>query len=109
MMGFGDDDARFRDHSIRMATEYARSLSNSGNREDFTSFKESVLRILDDHRARADEAYKRFMTDNKNKLIGSLETKWFLTLIDEKEVAGYQELFELHKSELDTLIQRHED
>lgn len=89
---------------VTQAVDYASGLSNSGNRRDFQRFKEYAIKILNDHKERAEWQYKTFEVENKGKFIGSLETNWLLILKDQKEVDNWAEIFQLYSSDLDVLL-----
>ena len=94
---------------IEKAMEYAKSLSTPGERRDYPVFKDRAMSILEGHRSKAREEYEKFMTENKGKFIGSLDTNWFLILVDQNEVNNWKELFDIHTSDLDSLLKKHEE
>ena len=94
---------------IDKAMEYANALSVPGDRKDFRVFKDRAIRILERHRDSAKKEYDKFTDDNKGKFIGSLDTRWFWILLDQQEVDGWKELFDLANGELQTLLTRHEE
>lgn len=96
------------DH-IEKAMEYAKNLSAPGDRRDYRVFKDRAISILEGHRSKAREEYKKFMDENKGKFIGSLDASWFLILVDQDEVNNWMELFDIHTSDLDELLKKHEE
>ena len=94
---------------IEKAIEYAKNLSTPGERRDYRVFKDRAMSILEGHSSKAREEYEKFMAENKGKFIGSLDTKWFLILVDQNEVNNWKELFDIHASDLDSLLKKHEE
>lgn len=94
---------------IEKAMESAKNLSAPGDRRDYRAFKDRAISILEGHRSKAREEYEKFMDENKGKFIGSLDTSWFLILVDQDEVNNWMELFDTHASDLDELLKKHEE
>ncbi len=93
---------------IDKAMDYASRLSVSGDSKDYRTFKDRAIRILEGHRDKAREEYAKFMSENKGRFIESLETSWFLILIDQKEVDEWKEFFQLQTGDLKSLLESHE-
>ncbi|MDR4469790.1 MAG: hypothetical protein MRJ68_16090 [Nitrospira sp.] len=94
---------------IEKAMEDAKNLSTPGDRRDYRVFKDRAISILERHRNKAKEEYEKFIAENKGKFIGSLDTSWFLILVDQDEVNNWMELFKIHTSDLDSLLKKHEE
>lgn len=94
---------------IEKAMEDAKNLSIPGDRRDYRVFKDRAISILEGHRNKAKEEYEKFIAENKGKFIGSLDTSWFLILVDQDEVNGWMEFYQIHTSDLDGLLKKHEE
>jgi hypothetical protein len=95
------------DH-IERAMEYAERLETSSNSDDYDAFKDRALRILDEHYDRAEQEYNTFISENKGKFIEALQRDWLLILEDPREVEGWQTIYQLADSELESLLEKHE-